>query len=184
MKNTHSFGRLSGLVLLLGTGLTALANDVPTFPNSVYLIGNAEAQFGGAGLSAQGDLRANCLTTVFGAQSNRTVGYIIADPPRKDGNGTQAIDTVEPLAASRGIVVDTSCEADDKDCIAEAAITFASQSGTGILICSEREYLQDIAGALGVNDAPDWPKGRSDVIWTVIQNKLVSQTSENCPGLD
>ena len=37
-----------------------------------------------------------------------TVGYIIAEPPKKNGNATEAIDTAGPLAASLGLTLDTS----------------------------------------------------------------------------
>ena len=37
-----------------------------------------------------------------------TVGYIIAEPPKKNGNATEAIDTAGPLAASLGLTIDTS----------------------------------------------------------------------------
>lgn len=36
------------------------------------------------------------------------VGYIIAEPAEKNGNGTEAIDTAKPLAASLGLTIDTS----------------------------------------------------------------------------
>ncbi|KAI5117010.1 hypothetical protein M0805_004395 [Coniferiporia weirii] len=184
MKNAYLFSLLSGLFSLFGAALFAIAEDDPTFPNTVYLIRNAETDTGESNLSVNGSLRADCLTSVFGAQSNRTIGYIIADAPKKNGKGTEMVDTVTPLAASLGLTIDTSCSADDKDCIGDAAQAFAAHSGAGILICSVRTYLPDIAEVLGVNDVPSWSKKRFDLVWTVIKNKLVSKTSEGCPGLD
>ena len=37
-----------------------------------------------------------------------TVGYIIAEPPTKKGNKTEAVDTATPLAQSLGLTIDTS----------------------------------------------------------------------------
>lgn len=45
---------------------------------------------------------------VFGQGTNRTIGYIIAEPAMKDGTGTEAIDTVTPLANALGLEIDTS----------------------------------------------------------------------------
>ncbi|KAI5117007.1 hypothetical protein M0805_004392 [Coniferiporia weirii] len=180
MKDSYFFSLVLGLFLLLGAALSALAEDDPTFPNSVYLITSAETQPGGSGLSTQGDLRAICLVEVFGLLSNRSVGYIITDPPAADGSNSQYLDTVSPLALTLAITVDTSCSADDKDCIGDAATAFATNSDAGILICSDPTYLPDIAEVLGVNDVPAWPKNSVDTIWTVVNNELVSQTSEGC----
>lgn len=46
--------------------------------------------------------------------------------------------------------------------------------------------LTDIVQALGVDDAPDYPDGRYDVIWTLSKKykHIKEETSENCPGLD
>lgn len=50
----------------------------------------------------------NMHPQVFGFGTNRTVGYIIAEPPEKSGEGTEAIDTVTPLANALGLTIDTS----------------------------------------------------------------------------
>lgn len=45
---------------------------------------------------------------VFGPGSQMQVGYIIAEPPTKTGNKTEAVDTATPLAQSLGLTLDTS----------------------------------------------------------------------------
>ncbi|THH09243.1 hypothetical protein EW145_g2163 [Phellinidium pouzarii] len=168
--------------------LSVRAEDDPTFTNIVYLIRNGEMNTNkvGSGLSVQGEERAQCLKNVFAPPSNLTIGYILAEPAKKNGNGTEAIDTITPLAQELGLTVDTSwhVRSYDSDCVGDAASAFAANSTASILICWEREYLPDIAEVLGVNDVPSWPKKSFNVIWTVQNNTLIDMSSEDCPGLD
>lgn len=122
--------RLAALFLLLGlVSLSVLAEDDPTFKNVVYLIQNAETKTknAGSGLSPNGTERADCLVDVcaalaqlglhnilthraqvFGPSTNMAVGFIIAEPPTKKSNDSEAVDTVTPLAVALGIPVNTS----------------------------------------------------------------------------
>ena len=97
-----------------------------------------------------------------------------------NGQGREAIDTVSFLAAELGLPIDTSwyvyiaiwpvvmlgqylwytSDRDDKDCVGDALTAFATKSSAAMLVCWEREYLPDIAEALGVNDVPSWPADR------------------------
>jgi hypothetical protein len=52
-----------------------------------------------------------------------------------DGSQQRPYDTVVPLAADLGLTVDTSCQRDDQDCVADVVDNY---SGPGnILICWE-----------------------------------------------
>lgn len=175
------------LVLLAFSGRHVLAEDDPTFKNTVYLIRNAETNTKklGSGLNMTGVVRSECLPSVFGPGMNLMVGYIIAEPPKKDGSATEAVDTVIPLAQSLGIPIDTSCGRDDKDCVGDALSAFAKNNPTtNMLVVWGSDVLPDIAEDLGVNDVPDWPQKRYDLVWTIQKNKLRNRTSEACPGID
>ena len=52
---------------------------------TVYLIRHGEKPSSGNGLDAQGEQRAQCLRTVFGASSSYDIEYIMAETP-KSGN--------------------------------------------------------------------------------------------------
>ncbi|EKM59642.1 uncharacterized protein PHACADRAFT_250272 [Phanerochaete carnosa HHB-10118-sp] len=174
-------------ILLVYFGGRVVAEDDPTFKNTVYLIRNAETNTkkAGSGLNETGILRSECLPTVFGPGTNRTVGYIIAEPPKKKENDSESVDTVAPLAASLGIPIDTSCGRDDKDCVGDALSAFAKKNPTiNMLVVWGIGVLPDIAEDLGVNDVPNWPEKRFDVIWTIQKNLLRNKTSEACPGID
>jgi hypothetical protein len=48
----------------------------------VYLIRHGEKPNSGNGLNAQGEERAQCLRTVFGAGSGYNIGHIMAETPK------------------------------------------------------------------------------------------------------
>jgi hypothetical protein len=59
---------------------------------TVYLIRHGEKPSNGnTGLSAQGEQRAQCLRTVFGASSLYDIGYILAETPK---SGTSSFSCV------------------------------------------------------------------------------------------
>ncbi|KIM97511.1 hypothetical protein OIDMADRAFT_70695, partial [Oidiodendron maius Zn] len=158
---------------------------VPAAAQTVYLIRHGEKPSDGSnGLSAQGEERAQCLRTVFGASSGYNIDYIMAETPKSDGSRERPLETVQPLSEDLGITVDTSCDRDDQDCVADVVDNY---SGPGnILICWEHGNLHDIVKALGDKNAPDYPDGSYNLIWTDPSpyTDITSVTSENCPGLD
>ena len=60
-----------------------------------------------------------------------------------------------PLAADLSLTVDTSCDRDDQKCVAKFVKNYKGDGN--ILICWEHSALHDIAKALGVKNAPDYP---------------------------
>lgn len=73
--------QLSVAFLIAGFAATAVKAAEPT----VYLIRHGEKPADdGIGLSPEGEQRAQCLRTVFGAASQYNIGYILAQTP-KDG---------------------------------------------------------------------------------------------------
>nr|POE63714.1 hypothetical protein CFP56_04617 [Quercus suber] len=162
-------------------GLGRSGSCLPT----VYLIRHGEKPSDGSnGLSAQGMQRAQCLRNVFGASSQYDIGYIMAETPKSSGARARPYDTVEPLAQDLGLNVDTSCDRDDQDCVADVV---ESYNGSGnILICWEHDALTDIVKALGDKNAPDYPDNSFNIIWTdpPSYKSITAMTNENCPGLD
>ncbi|KAH8202254.1 hypothetical protein TruAng_003531 [Truncatella angustata] len=177
--------KLLASLLLLAT--TAFAAN-PT----VYFIRHGEKPDDGNGLSAQGQQRAQCLRSVFGASSGYAIGHIMAQTPKSgdadvlfvDGSRQRPYDTVLPLATDLGLTVDVSCDRDDEDCVADAVRDY---SGSGnILICWEHKQLNNLAEALGAGDVDKYPDDSYDLVWTdpYDWSKIAEVTSENCPGLD
>ncbi|KAI5115290.1 hypothetical protein M0805_005008, partial [Coniferiporia weirii] len=153
--------------------------------NTVYLIRHGEKPSDGSdGLSAQGEQRAECLVNVFSASSDYDIGYILAEHPKSSGSRERPLETVTPLAESLGLTVDTSCSKTDASCVTSAVAAFAATSSENILICWEHGELTDIAEALGVEDAPEYPDDAFNIIWTLQDQEIVAQTNEDCPGLD
>ncbi|KAH8666496.1 hypothetical protein BX600DRAFT_461893 [Xylariales sp. PMI_506] len=167
------------LLLLAGATTTVLAAE-PT----VYFIRHGEKPDDGDGLSTEGEERAQCLRTVFGASSSYDIQYIMAQTPKSDGSRQRPYDTVLPLADDLGITVDTSCDRDDSDCVADVV---ESYTGSGnILICWEHKQLNNLAEALGASDVDNYPDDSYDLIWTDPYDwtEITSVTSESCAGLD
>jgi hypothetical protein len=63
--------------------------------------------------------------------------------------------TVQPLANDLGLTVDTSCDRDDPNCVADLVNSYGGSGN--VLICWEHDNLTDIAEALGASNAPDYP---------------------------
>lgn len=167
-------------LLVLAAALLAVVSAEPT----VYLIRHGEKPDSGDGLSTQGEERAQCLRSVFGASSSFDIGYIMAQTPKSDGSRQRPLDTVTPLAEDLNITVDTSCSRGDESCVKDVVDDY---SGSGnILICWEHDELQKIAKKLGADDVDAYPDDHYDLIWTdpYDYSAITSITSENCTGLD
>lgn len=152
---------------------------------TVYLIRHGEKPSDGDnGLSSQGEQRAQCLVNVFSSSSPYNIGYIMAQTPKSDGSRERPLETVQPLADSLGLSVDTSCDRDDSGCVADVVQNY---SGSGnVLICWEHDALSDIVAALGDSNPPSYPDDSYNIIWTDPPNydDVTAQTNECCPGLD
>ncbi|KAM0747132.1 putative phosphoglycerate mutase family protein [Meredithblackwellia eburnea MCA 4105] len=168
------------------TIVLSLLSSSFAYKEIVYLIRHGEKPSDGSnGLSATGEDRAQCLRSVFSASSAYNIGYIMAQTPKSDGSRARPYETVEPLASDLGLTVDTSCDRDDPKCVADAVQDYEGNGpAKNTLICWEHDALTDILTKLGVKNAPDYPDDSYNIIWTVQNEKLVSSTSENCPGLD
>ncbi|OCK94409.1 uncharacterized protein K441DRAFT_687305 [Cenococcum geophilum 1.58] len=160
--------------------VAAAASAQPT----VYLIRHGEKPDSGDGLSAEGQQRAQCLRSVFGASSAYSIGHIMAQTPKSDGSRQRPYDTVAPLASDLGLTVDITCDRDDSDCVKDVVDGY--QGSGNILICWEHDALHDIVKTLGDDDAPDYPDNSFNLIWTdpYPYSQITSTISEDCPGLD
>ncbi|KAH7413052.1 putative phosphoglycerate mutase family protein [Cadophora sp. MPI-SDFR-AT-0126] len=152
---------------------------------TVYLIRHGEKPAdGGNGLTAQGMERAQCLRAVFGTSSEYDISYIIAEQPKSSGKRIRPLMTVQPLANDLGLTVDTTCDRDDADCVADLVDGYNSPGN--ILICWEHDNLSDIVEAMGSKSPPSYPDDAFNLIWTDPSpyKNITAITSEDCPGLD
>ncbi|BFZ54905.1 hypothetical protein PYCC9005_001942 [Savitreella phatthalungensis] len=156
--------------------------------STVYLIRHGEKPAdGGNGLSAQGQNRAQCLVNVFSANSGYNIGYIVAQQPKSSGKRARPYQTVKPLADKLGLTVDTSCDRDDSQCVANLVDNWNNSGAQGnILICWEHDALTNIVGALGDANPPTYPDSAFNIIWRdpYSYSDITAMTNECCPGLD
>jgi hypothetical protein len=75
-----------------------------------------------------------------------------------DGSRQRPNETVYPLAQSLDMTVDTSCDRDDYNCVADTIFNY-SEPGN-VLVCWEHNALQNIAEALGDPNAPAFPSDK------------------------
>jgi len=208
MQLTQSVSSLLQLALLLYQTHTACSHDIYDVrslsqPNGLqgsaanqsrilYLIRHGEKPpklpdgKDADGLSPQGVQRSQALVQVFGPSSPYNIGHIIAQHPKDDGAEDRPYLTVKPLAESLQPEVgfDHKTDRDDAQGVANAVQQY--QGDGNILICWEHDRLQAIATAIGVQDAPEYPGDRFDLIWTIEApyDQIASMTSEHCPGID
>ncbi|KAH9893834.1 putative phosphoglycerate mutase family protein [Xylariomycetidae sp. FL2044] len=151
---------------------------------TVYFIRHGEKPDKGNGLNVEGEQRAECLRTVFGAASGYNIGHIMAQTPKSNGKRQRPYLTVKPLADDLGLTVDVSCDRDDEECVSDVVKDYDGDGS--ILICWEHKQLNNLAEQLGAEDVDKYPDDSFDLIWTdpYPYSGIVSVTSEDCPRLD
>ncbi|KAJ5973788.1 hypothetical protein N7481_010998 [Penicillium waksmanii] len=155
-------------------------------PPTVYLIRHAEKPADKADhrLTHKGKERAQCLRTVFGAESEYNIGYIIAPTVKKHGKHSRPFETVRPLAKDLGLRVDTHCSRKSGACVADAIRDY---DGPGNILISWRHgTISDIQWFLGSEYPLEYPYDRYDLIWTFPYpyDVITEVRAEHCPGID
>ncbi|KAJ5224914.1 uncharacterized protein N7469_008417 [Penicillium citrinum] len=153
-------------------------------PPTVYLIRHGEKPDDPKDprLTKDGLKRAQCLRTVFGAESGYNISYIIA--PKVKKHHLRAYETVHPLAEDLGLEIDTHCSRKKAKCVAK---TIRKYDGPGNILVSWRHgTFTDIEKYLGVKDVLEYPDDRFDLIWTLPwpYDTVTDIKSEDCPDLD
>lgn len=157
-----------------------------SYPPTVYLVRHGEKSGDplDSGLNADGFKRADCIRTMFGADSSYDIGYIMAPHINKKGQHRRSYETVLPLATDLGLTVDTSCKRNQVHCVAEKINDY---DGPGnILIAWRHGKMKQLVQALGYDDPPEYPEDRFDLAWTIPfpYGNITEIWSEQCPGLD
>ncbi|KAJ7306191.1 hypothetical protein DFH08DRAFT_902359 [Mycena albidolilacea] len=141
------------LVALLYT-LTLFSSALSiTINNTLYLITNAERpSLGRPGLSPLGMRRAQeCIPPVF-AEFNLGL-IVVCTPDIKTNSCIPANTTAAPLAASLGLVPDTSCATGDDadiDCVVDLLRGYAEASTKSILIIWVRAVFDSRIWLIGI----------------------------------
>ncbi len=141
-------------------------------PAQVILIRHGEKPARGSDLSPRGYERARALVGFFKtapAVTERGLpAAIYAEQPRPDGSQSRPLETVQPLADSLGMTVNTSIRKPDAEGLARAVLSEPSYAGKMVLISWEHHMIPAIARALGADQAPDaWPDAAFDRVWII-----------------
>ncbi len=150
---------------------TAAAGDAAG-PAQVIIIRHAEKPAEGNDLSPRGEERAQALVGFF--ERNPAVtqfgppAAIYAMTPKADGHDVRPLETVEPLAQSLGLQVNTSVGKEDVEGLAQAVMKDPAGAGKMVLIAWEHHLIPAIAKAFGLTSAPEtWPDDVFDRAWII-----------------
>jgi phosphohistidine phosphatase SixA len=132
-----------------------------TTPAEVFIIRHAEEPETGPNLSDRGRERAKGLVQLFSGRFTKpTALYATAT----SASSTRSIETLQPIAAAFGLAIDQSCSPLEYNKLA-SLIMSDQNAGGHVLACWHRESIADLAEALGVRRAPNWPATQYDHVW-------------------
>ncbi len=150
-------------------------------PAQLVIIRHAEKPAKGNALSARGQQRAQALVHFFKNDSHfKTYGEpiaIFAMPPPHGTGSIRAIQTVQPLARSLGLSLETSFEKDEIRGLVEAIRRTSAYDGHMVLICWEYKFIPAIAEAFGADmRSAVWSQQTYDRAWVLnLTDGMVTQ---------
>jgi hypothetical protein len=142
-------------------------------PAQVLLIRHAEKPDGDEGihLSERGRERAAALAGFFSKDPRVTTRGIASEvfgaAPNDAGNSVRSIETVEPFAQSRHLIVHTEFKTNNFRALANALLSDKRYDGKVILVCWVRDEIPAFANALGVNGKLKWKPTTFDRVWRI-----------------
>ncbi|KAF7342227.1 Phosphoglycerate mutase family [Mycena venus] len=186
------------ILLLYTLALFSTASSI-SINNTLYLISNAERpSMRRPGLTPIGMERAeSCIPSVFGALNLGLI--VVCTPDIKTNICIHANTTAAPLAASLGLVPDTSCGTGDDadvDCLGDLLREYATKSTQSILVVWDSNDMDDLLENLNLElieiddgietgeDDEDDLAIYADTILIKNKKKSIVQTSMNCAGID
>jgi hypothetical protein len=165
-----------GFVLFCGQALA--------MPAQIAIIRHAEKPSSGSELSARGWERAKALPSLFLESRFLTFGSAVAvfgmSPSQSEGS-VRSIQTVQYLSQSLGLVTNTGFTGDDVDQLAREIKTNKIYDGKLVVICWHHQGIQDVAVALGVQNAPSWSGSDFDRVWLLTFKSDQELQFENLP---
>ncbi|BGP44360.1 hypothetical protein JCM10450v2_000171 [Rhodotorula kratochvilovae] len=126
----------------------------------------------------------NTDLALFGPSSGHHVGLVVAQSyGHKSHKRIRSFETVKPLADELGLEVDVSCQKEDPPCVRRVVEAWKENGGEGeVVLAWKGTFLGQIAYELGV-DAPGRLHSNFDVTWTIRNNTLISEETQDCPEI-
>lgn len=152
-----------------GAGMALSPASAQAGPAQVIIIRHGEKPQSGSDLSPRGYERAQALVGFF--QNNPAVtqygapAAIYAEKPKPDGSQVRPLETVQPLAESLGLQVNTGYKKADASGLAQAILSDPAYRGKMVLISWEHHMIPAIAQAFGMSQTPDWANDVFDRAW-------------------
>ena len=172
MQNTLFKHYYLALLLAISAALLTSCDDknndanknLPNNTLKVVIIRHAEKPKDGDNLSCQGQNRALQLATVLHEKLN--IPDEIYVPSLKSDDSTKhsrMFQTISPFAIKYNLPINSKYSSDENDKIAKSVF---KKDGL-VLMVWEHNAIQALAGALGVDDAPQWDGADFDSVWII-----------------
>ena len=150
-------------VLTSSTEATRAGASAVAAPREVIMLRNAEEPPGSdVHLSADGKARAKALATWIPATYGQPDALFASKPTT---NSRRAVETLEPLGAALKLKIQDNFANEDYAKMVATVLSDAAYSGKRVVIAWQRGNLQNIAKALGAQQAPAWPAAQYDHVW-------------------
>ena len=147
----------------------------------VVIIRHAEKPKDGDNLSCQGQNRALQLATVLHEKLN--IPDEIYVPSLKSDDSTKhsrMFQTISPFAIKYNLPINSKYSSDENDKIAKSVF---KKDGL-VLMVWEHSAIQALAGALVVNDAPQWDGADFDSVWIINYHDGKAELSMDKEGIN
>ena len=162
-----------GIALVFLFGMSCVQTPLAR-PAQIILLRHGEkpADESDPHLSAEGRARARALvsflTTTPGLITNGLPVALFAAQPTRHGHSLRTHETLEPLAKSLKLRIQSPYPAKDYPALARHLLRHSAYDGKVVVVCWVHEYLPDFAAALGVSPTPaPWRGNVFDHVWVI-----------------
>jgi hypothetical protein len=122
-------------------------------------------------LSPAGQKRAEALHQLFEGTADRPAPFPKPDfifATKRAAHSNRPVETVTPLANSLGMDIHEDIEDDDYAQLAAKLLMKPKYTGKVVLVCWHHGKIPQLAGKLGVKDAPaPWDPAVFDKVWVI-----------------
>jgi hypothetical protein len=162
-------------------GCDSSGTDAPDGNLKVVIIRHAEKPVNGDNLSCQGQNRAMQLANVLHQKFNvPDYTYVPALKTDKSTTHSRMFQTVTPFAVKYNLTINSKYGGED---FAEITKSVFKKSGTVLMVWNHSE-IPDLAGALGVENPPQWAEADFDSIWIISYVGGKAQLAKEQEGLN
>lgn len=160
------------------------AGELWARPAQVVLMRHGEKPEIGDELSDKGWQRAQALPDLLKRPDLTQFGApvaLFAMVPTDKHKSKRAIQTLQFLAQTLKLPIDTEFDRDRVDELTQKILNTAAYDGKAVWVCWEHKILLNIAKALGIESPPGWPGDQFDRAWVITYDSNGQATLADLP---